>query len=64
MILHVNHHAKHRYEWLASAWSSIEYPLNDRPKLQELLKEVDVRERDPAGIIAKMPLPNMENMQI
>jgi len=59
MVLHVNHLTKDRHRTLAEAWSSSEYPLDDRASLQELVLEIDVRVRDPGPIIAKMPLPRV-----
>jgi hypothetical protein len=57
MILHINHHVADRDEQLAQAWVwGEEYPLSDRVKLAQLLKEVDIRKGSAGAITKQMPL--------
>lgn len=57
LLLHMNHNVPDRDIKLAGAWSSTEYPLNDRARLRTLMEDIDVRKMDPAEIIKRMPLP-------
>jgi hypothetical protein len=58
MILHVGSKTPDRDQQLANAWPwGDTYPLNDREKLVELLKEIDVRIGSGGSITSKMPLP-------
>ncbi|WVF71477.1 hypothetical protein IAT40_006283 [Kwoniella sp. CBS 6097] len=60
LVLHIGHTIPDRLEQLASAFAwawSDQYPLDDRPTLIELIKEIDVRVVDPGEITKVMPLP-------